>query len=252
MIPAVSRPRLGAPLLSLALIALPAVTHAAAEAAPAALDRVEIVARPMAVLPYRRAHEVMARVRAASADRVELDLRLLGRDGQPVPGMVVRLLGRDDEDFGVLTLAPDGRLDFPWNDAALAADADFVTDRPKNSLSVRMTISARLPTTGLRYRDLRDAILAAREVRGAVLPWWLRLVTPTINFIDLCYPAPGATVALRDSADEPLRRADRSNVDDLGRPLHCARFTDNEPGLDPSDRIEPAPGWQPRYAISLF
>jgi len=214
-------------------------------AAPDAMQTVEVTGvRDPAMLPYPKAYELLSALDSASGQHVAMRFRVLGaKTGQPVPGLVITLKSASVDER--LPISPEGLLSLPLNKTAYAEGAELTTNRRKGSLKLGVSLTPRLPDDGVSYGYLRESIKLARDARRELLPWYLRLVTPNVGGVGLCFAEAGRRLSLRGAGGD-VRELDTDGAgeDDMGTKLHCHVFTGAESGMALDDTILPAPGMQ--------
>jgi hypothetical protein len=213
--------------------------------APDAMQTVEVTGvRDPAMLPYPKAYELLSALDSASGQHVAMRFRVLGaKTGQPVPGLVITLKSASVDER--LPISPEGLLSLPLNKTAYDEGGELTSNRRKGTLKLGVSLTPRLPDDGVSYGYLRESIKLAREARRELLPWYLRLVTPDVGGVGLCFAESGRRLSLRGAGGELRELAtDGAGEDDMGTTLHCHVFTGAESGMALDDTILPAPGMQ--------
>lgn len=212
---------------------------------PAVEDAPSIVVervRDPAMVPYRKGYELTRRVHDVAGGSVQLLFRVRSaKTKQPVAGLQIAIEG--SKSYGTLEISPEGFFSIPLDDAALGDNAEFVTNQKKGSLELGITLKPQLPSEGLRYAMIVDAVAAARRAIREILPWYIRLFVGSVNGVGICYAEPGAGVEI-SGAGAARRPAEQSETDELDRKVHCADFTDHEKGLAAETVLVPTAGWQ--------
>jgi len=204
-----------------------------------------------ALLPYKRGYEFATRMRQAGGDRVRLKLRILSAQTKaPIENLEIRIAG--SKDHGRVAVSADGSFEIPLDQEALDDDADFVTNQKKGTLEIQASLVPVLPADAVHYSDIQESIKAARRVRSEMLPWYLRVILPTVRALGVCYTAQGEQVLVRSDGTEQRRAADREETGAAGVPVHCAQFGESESGLRADAMVLPANGWEPVYIGSWF
>lgn len=208
--------------------------------------------RDPAMLPYPKAYELLSALDRASGQRVAARFRIVsGKTGQPVPGLAVTLRSASVDER--LAMSPEGLLSVPLNAVAYAEKAELTTNRRKGSLKVNIGLVPRLPDDGVSVAYLRETIRLGRAARDDVLPWYLRLVTPNVGGIGLCFAEAGHRLQVRGRGGElKTFDTDGSEEDDLGNKLHCRVFSPSDKTLADDDVIVAAPGMQAVFTSSFF
>lgn len=204
------------------------------------------------LMPYRGAYDTIGRVQAAADGKVEFRLRILSSSNhEPVPDLEVRLTG--SRDFGAVKIEPDGTLDFPMNEDAAKDDADLISNQKKSALEIRATfVPIFKPDAPLTYADIQAAIAAARRVRNEILPWYWRLITPTIGAVSVCYPKRGEVVKLRSDAAEFTRVAESETDGYHDAKVYCANFTASEKSMSAGTVISGPQPWETHFGGAWF
>ena len=219
-------------LIAGATLSSPAV--ASGDEAPT--ERVEVTSlRSPGAIEYKVAYRLLRAVaQTGEPPRVVAHVRVIGAtDHLPIPSLKLRLIGPNTDQ--PVPVSPQGDVSIPLDEAAFNEGAEIVSNKKKGALGVSITLQPQFLTLPVRYRDLVTTIRAARKVRDELLPWYLRLILPTANAIEVCFPGAGQTVTLR-AATEISRSADHIDTKD-GVALHCARLGVNENEIDADAEI---------------
>lgn len=235
------------PLLPVAgtLLALLVASGVARADEPASGDATGIVVervRDPAMVPYRKGYELTRRVRDAAGGHVGLLFRVLSaKSKEPVPGLQIAIEG--SRSHGMLDISPDGVFSLPLDEDAVQDQAEFVSNQKKGSLVLSIILKPELPREGLRYSMIVDAIQGARHALREIVPWYYRLFLPSVKGVGICFAEPGKAVEVTgDGAGQ--RQAGKTETDELGHPVHCARFSADEKGLGADSVIVAPAGWQ--------
>ncbi|NRR29268.1 hypothetical protein HSX11_03620 [Oxalobacteraceae bacterium] len=201
--------------------------------------------RDPAILPYKTAYDFLSKVRSASEDHVQLQIRVLSsKSKEPLPGLDISLVG--EHTFEKLKISPDGFITVPMSREALVDNAEFVTNQKKGALQVHFFLVPKLPPDNIKYADVVRTIKAAQAARVVIFPWYMRILIPSINGIGLCYADPAQAVTIRDNT-ETLRAANTEDTGILGRKVYCASFNEKEKNIDQASLIIPAAGWETMF-----
>jgi hypothetical protein len=240
------RRRTGASLI-LAAVSYAHAQGAAEPEAPEASIPVQVVevrlaTKNPAMMPYRKAYDLLAKVDPAGTHRLHAVFRVTSpRSHQAVPDLRVAIEGENTHLR--VNIAESGLIELPFDQAAYADDADLVANKPKEALDVGFFVVPELPSGTIRYADLAESVSAARAAIARIVPWYIRWVTPTIQGIGLCYPDDGHRVSI-DGVPDAARPAREPDLDVAGNKVFCARFSAAE-ALTDKDRVLVAPdGWE--------
>lgn len=230
-------------VLATLVLACLTCAHAQSAADEAEMQTVQVKGvKDPAILPYKTAYELISKVRSASADHVQLLIRVISaKSHAPLQNLEIAIEGAKTHEK--LTISADGYVSVPLNPDAYADGAEFVTNQKKSSLAVRFFLLPKLPADTLRYADIVDAIKAAQLARAEILPWYLRLVLPNIQSIGLCYPNNAQTVGIGSHGDS-ARAASAEDSGILENKVFCANFSAQEAGLAQETVLVPAAGWE--------
>lgn len=218
----------------------------AAEAAAEELQSVEVKAvRDPAIMPYKMAYELMSKVRAASKDKVQIQIRITSaKTHAPVPNLSIYLDGKNTHQQ--LDISATGFVNVPLDQAAYADGAEFVTNQKKGSMEVHVLLLPKLPQDVFKYADISESIEAAQMAIKELVPWYFRLFMPSVNSIGICYAGQNQTVLVKGSEEQQLP-ANSDATDPLKNKVHCARFAAKDVAKEKGNLIMPATGWQAIY-----
>ncbi|BBB64827.1 hypothetical protein UNDYM_0574 [Undibacterium sp. YM2] len=218
----------------------------AAEAAAQELQSVEVKAvRDPAIMPYKMAYELMSKVRAASKDKVQIQIRITSaKTRAPVPNLSIYLDGKNTHQQ--LDISATGFVNVPLDQAAYADGAEFVTNQKKGSMEVHVLLLPKLPQDVFKYADISESIEAAQMAIKELVPWYFRLFMPSVNSIGICYAGQNQTVLVKGSEEQQLP-ANSDTTDPLKNKVHCARFAAKDVAKEKGNLIMPATGWQAIY-----
>jgi hypothetical protein len=249
----ISRPSAlaAAATLLLAVIPLARAADAAPMAAPAAsaassapadeaagtMVTVTGIKSPLEV-PYQRAYDATKKVQAASSGLADLVFKL--RDKEPVANPM-HVSVEYGETSTPLTLDPSNGFVLVPDDAAAAQNAALVVNRQGHAVSVQVDLRPHPPAAPLSIADTARMIEAGRAARATLLPWYARIVTPTIKAVRVCSMDKSAQFALRgaDGTEAPLAPIGANDV--YGRPATCADMPDAPSGQQQASNTLVAP-----------
>ncbi|MFZ6641678.1 hypothetical protein ACO0LL_18190 [Undibacterium sp. TC4M20W] len=218
----------------------------AAETAAEELQSVEVKAvRDPAIMPYKVAYELMSKVRAASKDKVQIQIRITSaKTHAPVPNLSIYLDGKNTRQQ--LDISATGFVNVPLDQAAYADGAEFVTNQKKGSMEVNILLLPKLPQDVFKYADISDSIEAAQMAIKELVPWYFRVFMPSVNSIGICYAGQNQTVLVKGNEEQQLP-ANSDATDPLKNKVHCARFAAKDVAKEKGNLIMPATGWQAIY-----
>ena len=217
----------------------------AQEAAEEPLQSVTVSGvRDPAIVPYETFHGMLSKVRKVGADKVDVVVRVSAKETRlPVPGLEIALQG--EQTFQKLALSPDGLLDIPVDPALLADKASFVTNKKKGSLTGEFFFIPKVPRENLRYADMAASIAAAKRALAELMPWYVRLIAPSIKRMSICYPDAQQVVGVAGAISRPANIKETNMLNK--RTVYCAHFSARETEAAP-DSVVTAPGdWTPLY-----
>jgi len=228
------------------LLVLACVPAQADETAPDASQAIKVEGvRDPALVPYQRGYEMAKHVREAAEGRVQLLFRVLSaKTKQPIPGLQITIEGSTSH--GSLDISPDGFFSIPLDEEAVRDRAEFVTNQKRGTLALAVVLKPQLPREGLRYSMIVDSIQGARRTLHEIVPWYLRLFTPRVRGVGICYLQTGAGVEIRGNATVH-RQADKVDTDELDRTVYCAPFAGDEHELTGDSLLIPSAGWEPIF-----
>lgn len=232
-------------------VALP-FAAALAQTAPVVESEAVVVTgtRDPAIVPYKKAFELGTLVRSSSDDRVDLQVRLTStRDDQPIPGLTVSVVG--SKSYGQAAITPAGFFSIPLDREAYDDSADFIVNQKAGSVRMRVFLVPKLSGDRLTYADIVQTVQRARAARASILPWYLRLITPTVNGVGLCFDEPGHAIVVA-SSETTRRAADRVESDDAGTKVLCANFTATEADMAQTTTLSADRPFKPIFIESLF
>lgn len=231
---------------TLSIVSLPPAWGQTPEAeAPVQSVQITGVKDP-AIMPYKTAYEIMNKVASASNGRVKLLIKVLSaKTHTPIPDLDVSLRG--EKTFEKLNISPSGFLTVPLSQDFYDDSAEFLTNKKKGSLSVEFYLVPKLSAENFSYGDIVDGIAAARRALAEIIPWYVRLLMPSIKGIGICYPDSNQTVSVSKS-EEAVRLATAEETNEATKAtVYCANFSSAERSLAKDSVISPASGWEPIF-----
>lgn len=216
-----------------------------AEPEPAAPVQSVLVSgvRDPAIMPYKQAYELLNKIAAVSNGHVQVLIKVTSSASrQPLPDLEVSLRG--EKTFEKLSISPSGFLTVPLNRDAYDDKAEFLTNKKKGSLHVDIYLAPKLSAEALSYGEIVDAIEAGRSALAQLVPWYVRLVMPSIKEVSICYPDNKQAVAVSNSA-EAVRFAHSEETSVMTHAkLFCAHFSSTERAIRRDSILTPASGWE--------
>jgi hypothetical protein len=198
-----------------------------------------------ALLPYRKAYDLITGVAQAGGRHVELLIRVTSTEShQPMPDLSLHVVGENTD--ARVPISPAGFIDLPMNEAFYADNDDIVANKPKKTLAVDINVVPRLPSGEIRFADLIESTSAGQAALASVVPWYVRVVMPSLQGVSICYPAAGQEVAL--GGEEPTTRtASEIKTDPNGVKVFCAKFSVKEAASSPQTLLKLTEGWEALY-----
>ncbi len=201
--------------------------------------------RNPALMPYRKAYDLVNGVGQAGGQRVDLLIRVTSTEShQPMPDLGLRVVGENTD--ARVAISPAGFVDLPLNKAFYDDNADIVANKPKKALNVDVNVVPHLPSGEIRFSDLIEATSAGQAALAQVVPWYVRRVMPSLHGVSLCYPSAGQEVAL-SGEEQGTRTASEIGTDPSRAKVFCANFSVKEAALSPRTLLKPPEGWQALY-----
>jgi hypothetical protein len=213
---------------------------AAAEAASAASDaesqRVDVVALKAPIeFPYARAYDAARKVDTASGGLTDLVFKVIDKAPAAAPLRVSLEYG---ETVTRLPLDPSNAFTLPPNPEALAANAVLTANRERRGLGVEVDIRPHVQGDNpLTMDDVNHLIEAGRQARKSLLPWYARVVTPTIRSLRICSLDAASRFALRSDTGAETALDARSEEDVYARPAHCVDLDPNSDARVKTSRL---------------
>lgn len=238
--------------LSMAL-ALPAVYAqtdpvAAPAAAPEEVATVQVKGvRDPEIMPYKDAYEFMTKLLASGGGRVETVVRVISeKTRKPIPGLEVTLQG--DNTFQKVPVTAEGMVTMPISEQALADKAEFVSNQKKGTIRTELTLLPKLPAERMTYADILASIEAAQRVRKELIPWYLRIFTPSIKAVAICYPDKSQQVQV-SNASQATRPAITEQWDNVRKEkVFCVDFEAGDRLMAKDSVISAPAGWRALYS----
>ncbi|MEC5163975.1 MULTISPECIES: hypothetical protein [unclassified Janthinobacterium] len=235
-------------VLSAALFAVPLApvwAQATEEEAPLQIVQVTGVRDP-AILPYKIAYEMLSKIAGASNDRVRLLIKVVSSEtGKPIPDLEIILRG--DKTFEKVRMSPAGFLTIPLSQEAYDENAEFLSNKKKGALRVQFYLEPKLPAENFSYGDIADGIDAARAALTHIVPWYWRMLMPSLKGIGICYPDNKQSVLISNSAETARPAASEESHNVTEAKVYCANFSAKERGIARDSVISPASGWDPIF-----
>ena len=221
----------------------------AAEASPAAASAApsdETVSARVSVtgikspieVPYQRAYDATKKVLAASSGLTDLVFKLRDKDPVATP---MRVSVEYGETSTPLKLDPSNGFVLTPDDVAAAQNATLVVNRQRHTISVEVDLRPHPPTAPLSIADTARLIEAARAARAALVPWYARIVTPTVKTVRVCSMDKTAQFVLRGADGTEVALAPMHADDVYGRPATCADMPDSPSGRQLASSVLVAP-----------
>ena len=199
-------------------------------------------AKNPAMMPYRKAYELLSKVDEVGAHRLRAVFRITSpQSHQALPDLRVAIEGENTHLR--VAVSASGLIELPFDQAAYADDADLVANMPKKALDVGFFVVPDLPAGRIRYVDLAESVSAAQTAVARIVPWYMRLLTSSIKGVGLCYPDDGRAVSI-EGAPEEVRAAREPDLDAAGNKVFCARFSATEASADKGRVVVPQAGWE--------
>lgn len=199
--------------------------------------------RDPVMLPYEKAFDTLTRINKVSDGKMDMLIRVVSaQTNQPLPDLEVGLQGNVNQEK--LTLSPDGFLTVPLSQSRLDDKAVFVTNKKKGSLKVEYFFVPKLPKDSFRFGDIAASIAAANRAREEVMPWYLRLLSPSIKEVLICYPNDKNEISVFNGAAAERPAVDEQRSSLVKSIVYCARFNEDETVAARNSVVTPAPGWK--------
>ena len=202
--------------------------------------------RDPAIMPYKQVYELLNKIAGVSKGRVHLLIKVTASKSRlPLSDLDISLRGQ--KTFEKLQISPAGFLTVPLSQAAYDDGAEFLTNKKKGSLQVDIYLVPKLSAENLSYGEIVDAIQAARAALAELVPWYWRLVMPSIKQISICYPDNKQAVAISNST-ESVRFASAEETSVITQAqFFCAHFSSTERAIARDSVLTPASGWEPFF-----
>jgi hypothetical protein len=194
------------------------------------------IKRPLTI-PYQRAHEAAQRVLNASEGRVDLVVRL--KDRAVAQNQALNITIEDGETVIPIALDAENGFVVSPNVDVSPASAEFVVNRRAGEVGVQIDIRPHVVGQGLSASELRSYVQAGVAARKGLLPWYARLVTPTVNSLKVCSRTGGDFAW--SYAPTQTKLPSENDSDFLGRPATCVDIlAARDPTSDSSRLIAPS------------
>lgn len=199
--------------------------------------------RDPAIMPYKQAYELLNKIAAVSKGHVQVLIKVTSSASRlPLPDLELSLRG--EKTFEKLSISPSGFITVPLSRDVYDDNAEFLTNKKKGSLHVDIYLVPKLSAEALSYGEIVDAIDAARSALAQLVPWYVRLVMPSIKDISICYPDNKQAVSVSNSA-EAVRFANSEETSVMTRgKVFCAHFSSTERTIRRDSILTPASGWE--------
>lgn len=200
--------------------------------------------------PYQRAYDAMNRVTAASNGMTELVFVL--RDKSTAPANKLRLTLEYGDKVIAIPLDAGNAFTLTPDPEAASQSAILVVNRRPKEVGIRVDIRPNVKGEHFTMADIDQMIHAGRAARASLLPWYARLVTPTINSMRFCSTQAAAQFALRDAqgVESPLPSVAASDV--LDRPATCVDLSGVREGYAQTSQLVAPRGLTVDYVGSAF
>lgn len=232
-------------------VALAVSIAAFAAAADVSLEGVTVIGlkSPLAV-PYERAYDITRKAVAASGGLAELVYRL--RDKAPSAREKLALTVEYRDKVIPVDLDAQGGFILQPDAEAAAEKAVLVVNRRRQEVVLSVEIRPRAVAGPLSVSDLDELIVGGRAARASLLPWYARVVTPTINGVRMCSVQPNAGFSLRDSVGREVLLPSIQALDRAGRPARCADYSGAGGEFPGASRLTAPDDVALEYTGSLF
>jgi hypothetical protein len=199
--------------------------------------------RDPAMLPYKTAHDILTKIAGASDGRVGVLIKVVSAQSrQPFPDLHISLQG--DNFFENVSVSTDGLITVPISQAAYDGNAEFLTNKKKGALHIELYLVPVLAPDSMTYGDITASIDAARRAMRQLVPWYLRMLAPSIDTIGICYPDNGRSIAISGAAELGRAASTEAKSQVTDGKVFCASFSSIEHGLTKGSIISPPVGWE--------
>ena len=206
--------------------------------------------RSPAMLPYKKGYEFAEMVDRVGKGHIEALYRLTSTETKkPIPGLKLTLLGANTDE--AIPVDANGLFSMPRSKAAYDDNADFVVNQRKDVLMLDIRLHPKISSDVPTYGQLNEAIDTGRQAIKELLPWYIRVVAPSIKAIGICYPESGRTVTIGTESTVSYT-ADRREASEFGDPVYCAEIKPQQEALRADSPIVALPGWEARFLTGYF
>jgi hypothetical protein len=197
-----------------------------------------------AIMPYKKVYETLNQVTKVSNGRVKFVIKVTSTEThQPIADLDISLRG--EKTFEKINISPAGFITVPLSREAYEDGAEFVTNKKKGVMHVQFYLLPKLSAESFSYGEVVDSIEAARAALAEIIPWYWRLLMPSIKGVGICYPDKQQSVLISNS-EEPMRPATSEELHYATEAkIYCANFSSRERGIARDSVISPASGWEP-------
>lgn len=216
--------------------------QAVGESVPTQIVEIKPTTKNPAMMPYRKAYDLLSKADEAGGHRLHAVFRVTSpQSHQALPDLRVAIEG--ERTHKQVSVTDAGVVVVPFDQAAYAEDADLVANKPKERLDVGFLLVPEFSAGEIHFVDLAEAVSAAHSAIGKIVPWYMRLVRPSIKGVGLCYRDEGHSVSIT-AVPEQKRPARQPDVDLAGDKVFCARFSAEEALANRRVVLVPPDGWE--------
>jgi hypothetical protein len=202
--------------------------------------------RDPAMMPYEEAYKSLTKIGKVGDGKMDLAIRIVSAQNmQPMPDLEISLQGENN--YEKLVISPDGFLTVPLSQERVDDKAVFLTNKKKGSVKTLFFFVPRLPAQQVRYADIAASIAAAKRARAHFVPWYGRLLVPTIETVSICYPDDKQVITITNGGSV-TRAANAEKKSVLNKEtVYCAAFGRREAEAAGASVLTLAPGWTPFF-----
>jgi hypothetical protein len=228
-----------------AMLLLAAAANAGADdAAPTAMQKIEVKGALERLVPYKSPYYEMARkIEEASRGRIVLGIQLRpAAPGGRVDDVKLRL--ESDSEAIPVEVDRSGFFVVPMVERmGRRDDARFSVNKRKGSLVATGVLLPAVPRNAWTVGGVRQIASDLRAAIGAMAPWYLKpvaLVKALGHGVSVCAASSGANVSVvNDGATVATLALDSAARDHANRPVFCHTFDGKEPYKDSSQIVIP-------------
>jgi hypothetical protein len=200
--------------------------------------------------PYQRAYDAMNKVASASKGMTELVLVL--RDKSTAAANKLRLTLEYGDKVIDIPLDAGSAFTLKPDPEAASQSAILVVNRRPQEVGIQVDIRPHVNGDHFTMADVDQMILAGRAARASLLPWYARLVTPTINAMRFCSTQTDEKFLMRDDQgiETPLQSIAARDL--LDRPATCVDLGGVRDGYAQTSQLMGPPGFTVDYVGSAF